>query len=164
MKKYILLFLLIINFYAYSQSNKSGSFVFWTAQDWKCDQIEISLFNADSSLYDKQYLRTKFTEARVPECNEEGSLTFLDVPPGAYYFLADCNKELCPVCGGEGSFWQPIVHDETKSLVRGGKSKGDITGTWKTCFTCNGDGAAFRIIWRDTLSLDTMQCRSILLH
>lgn len=147
-----------------AQNSNNGNFVFWTAQDWKCEQIEISLYTSDSILWEKKYLRTKFTEARIPECHEDGSLTISNVPTGDYYFLADCNKELCPVCNGEGSYWQAIVHDETKSLARGGKSKGDITGTWKTCYTCNGDGAAFRIMWMDTLSIDTMQCRSILLH
>lgn len=141
-----------------------ASLVFWTAQEWKCEQIKITVYKADSTLYRENYLITKLRLDHIPECGEQGSLTIEQIEPGSYFFVADCSRELCSLCNGEGSYWQSIVHDQTSSGARGGKSKGDINGTWKTCHQCQGDGKAYRMMWVDTLTLFSNQCRSVLLQ
>lgn len=143
-------------------AQETAQVLFWTAQDWPCEVIAIEVYNSDSLLIASGKLKEKFIENRIPECADEKVLLIENLPPDSYFFIADCYKEECPVCHGEGSYWQPIVQDKSTKQV-GIKTKANIEGTYKTCYVCKGDGASYSTIWKDSLSVEGKQCRSILL-
>ena len=165
MKSLSLFIFLTINSISIAQNKieEKSSLLFWTAQDWPCEYMKVELFNADTLVISSGKLKDKFTENRVPECTDEKVLKMENLAPGFYFFVAECFKEECYVCSGEGSYWQPIMQDKS-SKQTGVKSKGNIEGTWRTCHVCGGDGASSSTILMDTLSLKGQQCRSVLLH
>jgi len=147
---------------AQEKSSDLSSLLFWTAQDWPCEFMEIRLFKADTTLVAKSKLKEKFRENRAPECNDSKVLEIENLNSGFYFFVAECIKEECYVCHGEGSYWQPIMQDKS-SKQTDVKSKGNMEGTWRTCYICNGNGASSSTIWMDTLTLKGQQCRTVLL-
>ena len=139
-----------------------GNVLFWTAQDWECDYFEIKIYTVDSNILAQGKLKEKYTENTLPECGNEQVLNFQDLAEKDYFFIADCSKEACYVCNGEGSYWQPTVQTEAQPK-NARKNKGQIGGVYKTCHTCGGNGEAFQILWIDTFSIHPEKCRTILL-
>jgi DnaJ-class molecular chaperone len=163
--KYVLsTFILLTAVLAKAQNTEvfPSTLLFWSAQDWPCEFIDIEVFNIDSNLVGKAKLVEKFSENRNPDCSDTEVASITELLPGFYYFIAACNKYECYVCEGEGSYWKPIIQDKSMKTT-GTKSKANIEGTYKTCHVCQGDGAASSTIWIDTLTLKSQQCRSILL-
>lgn len=147
---------------AQEPSQELSSLLFWTAQDWPCEFMKVEVFNTDTLIMAKGKLKEKFVQNRLPVCTDDKVLRIENLQPGFYFFVAECLKEECYVCHGEGSYWQPIIQD--KSMKQTGiKSKANIEGVYKTCHVCEGDGASSRTVWTDTLSLKSQQCRSVLL-
>ena len=164
MKSGLLLYFLFFtsNLLAQEDTGSLSNLLFWTAQKWPCEFLEVEVYDQDTNLLYQGKLRDRFTENRIPNCEDEQTLILRDIAPGFYFFVAECYKEECYVCHGEGSYWQPIVQDKsTKST--GIKSKANMEGTWRTCHVCGGDGASSSTMWIDSLTLKSQQCRSILL-
>lgn len=159
----ILLFLLMLalNCMALAQK-KSGNIVFWSAQDWECDYVKLDLYNMDTVLVYSGKLDQVYKGFEIPECGEEHTLSVPNIDVGNYFFVADCTRERCGLCGGEGSYWQPIVQHEV-AKQKGTRNKGNISGAWKTCYLCDGEGQASTTLWIDTLTIYLDKCRSVLL-
>ena len=159
----ILLFLLILAMNSVSLAqNKGGNIVFWSTQDWECDYVKLDLYTLDTLLVYSGKLDQVYKGFEIPECGGEYTLSVSNIDVGNYFFVADCTREQCGLCGGEGSFWQPIVHHEA-AKQKSTRNKGNISGAWKTCYLCDGDGQASTTLWIDTLTIYLDKCRSVLL-
>lgn len=146
-----------------SAQDISGNVLFWTAQNWECDFLEIKVYNSDSVIVETGKLKDRHTSIEMPDCGSDKVLNFENLPVSNYFFVADCKREACTVCNGEGSFWQHTVQDQVNSRNER-KNKGQIGGTYKTCHVCGGNGQAFQILWIDTFSVQLDKCRTILLN
>lgn len=160
----ILLFFVINNSKAQNDSLATADIVFWMAQKFECPFVEISLFDIDSNEVAVGKLSKIYKGTENPDCEEENALIFNNIPSGTYYFVANCEKSACAVCQGEGSYWQATVQNKGEESSVGTKSKGHMSGSWKTCHYCAGKGNFSQILWIDTLILGENQCRIVLLH
>jgi DnaJ-class molecular chaperone len=160
--KWISLVLLVISFIRLFAQTGDGEVVFWTSSEWECSSILVDLYDVDSNLIFSGRLDKTYKGYEIPNCGHEQTLTLTDITTGNYFFVADCSVEQCYVCGGEGSYWQPVVQSETPS-TRKSRNQGNIEGTWRTCYVCQGNGQASTILWLDTLSVKENACRSVLL-
>lgn len=145
----------------YSQDH-FGEVLFWSAQQWECEFLKIDLYTADSTIVFSGKLDRVYKGFDLPICGHEQTLTATNMDTGSYFFVADCSTEQCGLCAGEGSYWQPIVHNKT-ARTSGTGNKGNIEGTYKTCYLCDGVGQASTILWIDTLKVYENKCRSVLL-
>lgn len=153
--------MLILQQAAYTQE-ADGNVVFWSAQDWACDFLKIDLYSQDSILVYSGKLDKTYKKFQIPLCGDENTLSVEKLSVGSYFFVADCSVEQCELCGGEGSYWQPIMHSKTPKQ-NGATNKGNMDGTWRTCYLCGGNGKASTIMWVDTLNVYEDKCRSVLL-
>lgn len=162
--KHVFFAVILFFFLSFVPENQgTSSILFWTAEELPA-KIEVSLMRQDSSKVNQGKIEYLYKGVENPSCDHLNGLLFEKIPPGKYFFTAECYKPECEVCHGEGSYWQPIVHDDgTSSNQRGGKSKGNITGVWKTCTYCKGDGKAFYMSWTDVIEIGNYQCRTVLL-
>mgnify|MGYP007024818054 FL=1 len=142
--------------------NKGGNIVFWSAQEWECEYVKLDLYTLDTFLVYSGKLDQVYQGFEIPDCGEENTLSVPNIDVGNYFFVADCSREQCNLCAGEGSYWQPIVHYEAVKQ-KGTRNKGNISGAWKTCYLCDGDGQASTTLWIDTLTIYFDKCRSVLL-
>lgn len=167
MRKIILYTLIFFCFQickAQNDTNETADLVFWMAQKFECPFIEVQLFDLDSNLIRIGKLSKIYKGTENPDCEEENALIFNNIPSGTYYFNANCEKSACAICMGEGSYWQPTVQNKGEESSVGTRSKGHMSGSWKTCHYCAGKGNFSQIIWIDNLILDENQCRIVLLH
>lgn len=161
MRSYLLVLLSSLLLSLNAQENFSNGLLFWTTQEWPCDFIKINIYTLDTLLVDSVRLNERYQGVNIPNCQSNDILVVPNLEAGRYFFEAQCYQPACGVCGGEGSFWQPTVQNETPSS-RNSSNKGNVEGVWKTCYTCGGNGKTFNMIWLDTFSIDTNQCRMIL--
>lgn len=157
---HLIIFTLLASFA--SAQDETGQVVFWSSSEWECPAIVVDLFDLDTNLIFSGRLDKTYLGYEIPDCGNEHTLSLDSVSTGDYFFVADCSVEQCYVCGGEGSYWQPIVQSEA-APNRKSRNQGNIEGTWRTCYLCQGNGQSSTILWIDTLTVKEDACRSVLL-
>ena len=68
-----------------SGGSSSGDAVFWTAQDWSCGNITVTVNGSSRTI-------SQYYTSGTADCGDSGCANFYSLSPGSYSFYAECGS------------------------------------------------------------------------